>query len=205
MTAQSGQAGTKIALSLAFILSLVALGAAGYLYQLVNTERRERQALEASQVQFQEKAEALQTEADHYRTEIEGLREQVTTLKAERDQLKAENEKNQSEIAAFQVQVTELSQRPETLSPPPQPGETPQPVAPKSPKVMTVNRKFKFAVVNVGSKDNLKTGDALKVERDGKQIANLKVEKLYDNFSAATIVEELNGATITEGDSIVRA
>ena len=67
---------------------------------------------------------------------------------------------------------------------------------------MTVNRKFDFVVVNLGSRDNLRMGDRLEVLRDGKSIASVEVEKLYDNFAAATIVEERKNAQIQEGDSI---
>lgn len=206
---QSGQTGMKLALALALILSLAALGGAGYLYQLVNSERQDRQALEASQVQFEERAQSLEAEAEHYRSEIEGMRAQVNTLRTERDQLKANLGKNQSEVAGLLAQIKELREQiivpaPVVESSPPVLLEMEKPATPKIPKVMTVNHKFEFAIINIGGKDNVKMGDKFKVERQGKTIANLKVEKLYDEFSAATIVEELGGATVNEGDSIVR-
>lgn len=70
------------------------------------------------------------------------------------------------------------------------------------PQVMTVNRKFNFLVVNMGMKDNLKMGDRLAVERDGKIIGAVAIEKLYDNFAAAAIVEEKENGAIKEGDII---
>ena len=60
------------------------------------------------------------------------------------------------------------------------------------------------AVVNLGMKNQLKIGDSLDVQRQGKTVGNLKVEKLYDNFAAAAIVKEDSKAPLQEGDAIVR-
>lgn len=78
-------------------------------------------------------------------------------------------------------------------------------VAPKTNKILTVNRKFNFVVVNVGLKDGLKMGDSLKVVRDGRELAVLQVEKLYDRFSAASILSEDQNAPVEEGDAIQKA
>ncbi|MFH0983910.1 MAG: hypothetical protein V1882_00075 [Candidatus Omnitrophota bacterium] len=73
------------------------------------------------------------------------------------------------------------------------------------PKVLTVNRKFNFVVVNLGMQDGLKMGDRLKVFKQGQQCATVQVEKLYDKFSAATLVEENPKQQVVEGDEISRA
>lgn len=70
------------------------------------------------------------------------------------------------------------------------------------PQVMTVNRKFNFVVINIGMNDKLKMGDRLRIERDGKGIGTVEVEKLYDSFSAATIIDEKKNKPIQEGDSV---
>ena len=84
---------------------------------------------------------------------------------------------------------------------------TPAPVQPasKSNQIMTVNRKFNFVVVNVGMRDQIKIGDHLVVRRANKDVGRIQVEKLYDNFAAATILEESKNAPIKEGDSILKA
>lgn len=73
------------------------------------------------------------------------------------------------------------------------------------PQVMTVNRKFNFVVINIGMNDKLKMGDRLRIERDGKGIGTVEVEKLYDSFSAATIIDEKKNKPIQEGDSVEKA
>ena len=73
------------------------------------------------------------------------------------------------------------------------------------PKVLTVNRKFNFVVVNQGLQEGLKMGDKLKVFNQGKEIATVQIEKLYDKFSAATLVEENPQQQVVEGDEIRKA
>lgn len=70
------------------------------------------------------------------------------------------------------------------------------------PKVLTVNRKFNFVVINQGLQEGLKMGDKLKVLKQGKESATIQVEKLYDKFSAATLVEEDPAQQVIEGDEI---
>ena len=69
-------------------------------------------------------------------------------------------------------------------------------------KVLTVNRKFNFVVINQGLQEGLKMGDKLKVLKQGKEIATVQIEKLYDKFSAATLVEEDPKQQVVEGDEI---
>lgn len=98
----------------------------------------------------------------------------------------------------------------EDVAPPPavEPFVTPSaPVAVQAPmatgpRVLTVNRKFNFVVVNMGMKDGLKMGDTLKVFKGGAENATLQIEKLYDKFSAATIVREDPTSQVREGDEV---
>ena len=78
------------------------------------------------------------------------------------------------------------------------------PAAKAGPQVMTINRNFNFVVLNIGARDNVKMGERMTVEQKGNSIATVEVEKLYDNFSAATIVEERSDSKIQEGDAVRR-
>jgi len=79
------------------------------------------------------------------------------------------------------------------------------PQAMPAPQVMTLNRDFNFVVLNLGTRDGMKMGDRFQVLQNGKTIATVEVEKLYENFSAATILEEKKKSAIKEGDLIHRA
>jgi len=80
--------------------------------------------------------------------------------------------------------------------------EPPPRVDPRPLQVLSVNRQFKFVVVNLGLRENIKVGDTLRVEQGGKLIGRLQVEKLYENFSACNIIEEIKPAQIREGDLV---
>lgn len=71
-------------------------------------------------------------------------------------------------------------------------------------KILTVNRKFNFVVINQGLQEGLKMGDRLKVLKQGEEVATVQVEKLYDKFSAATLVEEDPNRQVVEGDEARR-
>lgn len=69
-------------------------------------------------------------------------------------------------------------------------------------KVLVVNREFNFVVVNLGSKDGLKTGTPLAILRGDKSIAKAQVERLYDNMVAATLLSEQDKQKVQEGDLV---
>ena len=73
------------------------------------------------------------------------------------------------------------------------------------PKILTVNRKFNFVVINQGLQEGLKMGDKLTVLKQGKEIATVQIEKLYDKFSAATLQAEDPKQQVAEGDEIRKA
>jgi len=69
-------------------------------------------------------------------------------------------------------------------------------------KVLTVNRKFNFVVISQGLQHGLKMGDKLRVLKQGQEVATIQVEKLYDKFSAASLLEEDPKQQVVEGDEI---
>ncbi len=82
------------------------------------------------------------------------------------------------------------------------PKEAKEAVDPRPLQVLSVNRQFKFVVVNVGLRGHVKLGDTLRVEQNGKLVGRIQVEKLYENFSACAILEEIKPAQIREGDLV---
>jgi hypothetical protein len=69
-------------------------------------------------------------------------------------------------------------------------------------KILTINRRFNFVVINLGLKDHLKIGDKLAVQRDGGDIGTVEIEKAYDHFAAATIIKETRKNPFKEGDGV---
>lgn len=71
--------------------------------------------------------------------------------------------------------------------------------------VLLVNRKYNFVVVNLGSRQNLNLNDVISIQQEGNEIAKARVEKVYDDYSAAYIIEEQSDRPIAEGNAVARA
>ncbi len=71
----------------------------------------------------------------------------------------------------------------------------------KNGRILVVNDEFNFVVVSFGKNDGLKGGEVLSVYREGQFLGKIKVEKLYDAISAATILEGKTGY-YKEGDVV---
>lgn len=102
------------------------------------------------------------------------------------------------------VEESKKSEKSKKSAPPPLPAP-PLSVPPSEEhpsQVLSVNRQFNFVVVNAGMRDRLKVGDTLQIEQGGKVIGKVQVEKLYENFSACSIVDEVQPTKIREGDLV---
>jgi len=71
-------------------------------------------------------------------------------------------------------------------------------------QVLVVNRDFNFIVIDRGAQHGIAKGEFMFIVRDGKPAARVQVEKVYDHFSAAGIVEESKSNRIHEGDSVTK-
>lgn len=69
-------------------------------------------------------------------------------------------------------------------------------------QVIVVNREYDFIVVNLGSNQGLTLGQEFQVVRGDQVLGRVKVEKLYDELSAAAILPSSNKDAIREGDSV---
>ncbi len=226
----------KVAIILAFIISLISLVGSISIYQSLNKERRERLALQASQEGIQEKAKIFSEAAAKSSDEAAKLQQVIQTYKQDQISMRKELDKTTQELTKFRTKLSEVEERTmimqkaaeeiqldfESLDDPlPTVSTSKQPSAPekkaappppaasasvtKNAQVLTVNRKFNFVVVNIGIKEGVKMGDNLTVERAGSSVGLVTVEKLYDNFSAATIMKESKDAPIKDGDAVIKA
>ena len=71
-------------------------------------------------------------------------------------------------------------------------------------QVVVVNREYDFIVMNLGRNHGLAIGQEFQVFRNDEVMGRVKVEKVYDELSAAAIVQETQPDNIREGD-LVRA
>lgn len=213
--------GVKIFVFLTLIISVVSLAASGYLYQMLNVERRERVALTSAKTELEDQISTLQQESSQFKGSAVKMQEQLKTFAAEKDQWKKQLDEAEAENNALQAKIKSF-EGPSALVPTSEASAIPgasQPTAPAAPaggqapkaepipaatgfQVMTVNRKFNFVVINVGLQDQIKMGDKFGIERNQKQIATIQVEKVYDRFAAAAILQESKESPIKEGDLV---
>jgi ABC-type Na+ efflux pump permease subunit len=72
-------------------------------------------------------------------------------------------------------------------------------------KVLVINRDFNFVVVDRGLQEGIARSEFLFIARDGKPVARVQAEKVYDHFSACAIVEESRSNPIHEGDQVSKS
>lgn len=69
-------------------------------------------------------------------------------------------------------------------------------------QVVVVNREYDFIVMNMGKNHGLTVGQEFQVTRGGEVLGKVKVEKVYDELSAAAILPESKKNSIREGDLV---
>lgn len=69
-------------------------------------------------------------------------------------------------------------------------------------QVVVINREYDFIVMNLGKKHGLSAGQEFQVVRGNQVLGKVKVEKVYDELSAAAILPESKKDTIREGDTV---
>lgn len=195
--------------------------------QLVQ-EKRAREALNTELAQVRKDATNIQTQIDQERGEkvaiaedlakakqsYQALSNELTTLRQAKEAL----EKRVKEMLAArakeaeQIVVTPSGAAPSAAVPsaaaPAAAGASKAAAAVPAGKgtdgkVLVVNREFDFIVVNLGSRDAIKKGNRFVVLRGDKQIMTVEADKIYDNMSAANMLEEeKKGSEVKEGDTV---
>jgi len=70
-------------------------------------------------------------------------------------------------------------------------------------KVLVVNKDYNFAVINLGTKDDVEIGNIFSVYNGNKYIGAIKVDRVHDSMSAASFVSTDIKDKIKEGDRVV--
>jgi len=166
----------------------------------------------------QKEIDRVAKELAQSRNEHTQLSTQVTALIEEREELQRQLAELEQAKADLESKVPELSEQPTVelekvvvSSPPPfvEPsnGVTARPVSavsasPGAGQVIVVNREYDFIVMNLGRKQGLSVGQEFHVVRGNEVLGRVKVEKVYDELSAAAILPESQKENIREGDAV---
>ncbi len=69
-------------------------------------------------------------------------------------------------------------------------------------QVVVINREYDFIVMNLGRNHGLSVGQEFQIVRDNQVLGHVKVEKVYDELSAAAILPDSQKNNIREGDAV---
>ena len=140
---------------------------------------------------------ALQTERDAAKQQLADLEQAKTDLESKVMELSG----GQPTVELEKVLVT--NDQPSAASG----GGVVMPVATTSKasadgQVVVVNREYDFIVMNLGKNHGLSVGQEFQIVRGAEVLGKVKVEKVYDELSAAAILPESQKNNIREGDAV---
>ena len=70
-------------------------------------------------------------------------------------------------------------------------------------KILAVDPKFQFVVLNIGGNQGVAKDGNLLVSREGKLVAKLRVTRVESNSSIANIIRDWKVADVKEGDQVL--
>lgn len=200
--------------------------------EAASSARADLKQIESRQGDLEAQIEALKKTEREVKTKLAGKDTEIqalkTDIKAKEDEILSLQKKVEDlRRSAATALATNQAVVPATVTTPvvatPKPFEKPaQLVLPPTPtgaaavipaeappstdsRILTVNRKFNFVVINVGLRDGLRMGDKVEILQEGKVKATAQIEKIYDKFSAATLLNEDKSNPAHEGDAIRKA
>jgi hypothetical protein len=155
------------------------------------------------------------------RADAQGFKDQLASLQTERDSFKKQLTDLQQAKTALESKVMELADRPTVeldkvlvtgddtgpgiILPASASGPVPMGAAPPAlgaAQVMVVNRDYDFIVMNQGKNHGVAVGQEFQIFRGPEVLGRAKVEKVYDELSAAALLPESKKNHIREGDSV---
>jgi archaellum component FlaC len=154
------------------------------------------------------------------RSEAKQVNAQLAEIQSERDTMKRQLADLERAKMDLETKVMELSEKPtvelekvlvtgdDTASGSPSAaGAAVLPVSttarvPSEGQVVVVNREYDFVVMNLGKNQGLSIGQEFQIVRGNEVLGKVKIEKIYDELSAAAILPESKKSSIREGDVV---
>ena len=153
---------------------------------------------EAAEGDLRERLTQSQTKLENLELQLAQLESEKTTLTNRIVELE--------DGAAEGVQLGEIVVGPQAAAAPPElAGEPGQqiPISSLQAKVLVVNKKYNFAVIDLGSRDGVKFNDTFSVYHGNNYIGDIRVEKVHESMSAAGFLTPAIIDKIKEGDKVI--
>jgi len=164
-------------------------------------EERDQHVAQLTQQLEQARSESRQAAAklSELQTERETIRKQLSELQRTKGDLESKMTElsRRPTVELEKVLVTDARAPASKVSPA-------VPAARRSPdgQVVVINREYDFIVMNLGKNHGLSIGQEFQVVRGDAVLGRVKVEKVYDELSAAAILPESRKDEIHEGDAV---
>jgi hypothetical protein len=71
-------------------------------------------------------------------------------------------------------------------------------------KVLAINEKYDFIIVNLGKKDNVKKGMIFLIYRDNKLIGKAQVEEVFKDMSSCLVLPWIREEQIKRDDGVLK-
>ena len=176
------------------------------LLQLAKTQK-ENEELEKAVDQRQDEVNRLSKDLEQIRSERTQLTQRIAQVTEQSKKLQTELDQIETAKTELETKVLELSQGQPTVELEKvfvtDAGASPTAIgAGPEGQVVVVNREYDFVVMNLGKSHGLTLGQEFQIVRDNQILGRVKVEKIYDELSAAAILPPSNKASIREGDFV---
>ena len=179
----------------------------------VAEERKAKETLAKSVEDRQKEVDRLAKDMEQFKTERQTFQDQVAKLKGDQEKLQKQLTDLEEAKADLERKVLEFSKHPNVeLDKVVVTGGGPDGAAGDlsattgggglQGKVVVVNREYDFIVMNLGKNQGLAIGQEFQILRGQQVLGKVRVEKLYDELSAASILPESNKDAIREGDVV---
>lgn len=179
------------------------------LFSTIQAKRTVEQNLEDEQRKNKELAERLTEEKRRKRAILAALNKKEKELNQERKrrlELQRVSKENEDRLKMVLRSRNELKEKLDELTVEPKTIELKKivvrPITSLEGKILRVNREFEFVIIDLGKQDNLKVGTILAVYRAKEIIGKVRVEKLAEKVSGATILHQMSWYDISEGDTV---
>lgn len=158
----------------------------------------------------------MMKELSQVRTDKDQLASQLTKLNSDKDMLAKQLDDAKQQQQSLESKISELSRVPtvqldkvlvsnneQEIALPSSGGAARLAMAGSANgQVLVINRDYNFVVMDMGKNQGLSIGQEFKVVRGEQVIGKVKVEKVYDDLSAAAILPETKEDLLREGDQV---
>ncbi len=150
----------------------------------------------------QEEVDRLSKDLEQVRAERTQLTQRIAQLTEQQKTLQAQLNQTETAKTELEDKVLELSQAQPTVELETVVVTDGGAAGASAGQVVVVNREYDFVVMNLGKNHGLALGQEFQVVRDNQILGRVKVEKIYDELSAAAILPQSKKESIREGDSV---